>query len=289
MTTIVILAAGLGSRFGGNKQLVELGKKKLTLMEYNLIHAKKAGFNRVIFVIRPELSDVLQKQVLPRLPKKLKHEIVHQTFDNIPANCTVPSDRTKPLGTAHALWCCHKLLTGNFAVINADDYYGSKAFKLLLSQENSTVLGGETCAHLMVAYQLANTLSNHGGVNRGLCKVTQQNTLSYIEECEGIIRYKDTIIGTLTSNKQCLKLEDNSLVSMNCWYFNTDIIPILESEVMELLADNNESAECFLPEVVMKQIKFNKKKVNVLATSEQWFGLTYLQDVRAVEKILMQL
>ncbi len=290
MPTIVILAAGLGSRFGGNKQLVEFGQRKLTLMEYNLIHAVDAGFDRVIFVIRPELSEVLRQQVLPRLSNGLHHEIVLQTLDNIPANCSIPVGRTKPLGTAHALWCCHELLTKNFAVINADDYYGAKAFELLLTQTSSTEAQSQTTDHLMVAYQLGNTLSNYGGVNRGLCNLTANNTLNSIEECENITQQENTITGTITSTKEKKLLEHDSLISMNCWYFSPDIIPLLKTEVVELLTDNHKNnAECFLPEVVMKQIKFQQKNVTVLTTSEQWFGLTYSQDIEVVEKKLLQL
>jgi choline kinase len=289
MTTIVILAAGLGSRFGGNKQLVEFGNKKLTLMEYNLLHAAQAGFERVIFVIRPELSTILQQQVLPRLPKYLHHEIVLQTLDNIPDNCVATAGRTKPLGTAHALWCCHELLTESFAVINADDYYGEQTFKLL-TQYKKMQPEKRHDDHLMVAYQLSNTLSNYGGVNRGLCKLAANHTLNSIEECENITKQGGSITGRLTNSKQNITLEDNSLISMNCWYFSPDIMPLLEAEVVELLTNKHQpNAECFLPEVVMKQISSQQKNVTVLTTNEQWFGLTYPQDTEAVEKKLLQL
>ncbi len=286
MPTIVILAAGLGSRYGGNKQLVELGHKKLTLMEYNLLHAVEAGFDRVVFVIRPELSELINRQVIPRLPTELAHHIVFQTLDNVPINCLTPKSRTKPLGTAHALWCCKDLLKRHFAVINADDYYGEQAFKLLLSAANES-----KNAHLMVAYQLGNTLSHYGGVNRGLCKLTKHNTLNYIEECENIMQQGPRIVGTLTNSQKTITLEFKSLISMNCWYFNSDIIPFLEAEVIHLLADNNNSdkAECFLPEVVMKQVRAQNKPVITLTTNDRWFGLTYPQDTDAIAKKILQL
>jgi len=279
MPSIVILAAGLGSRFGGDKQLVEFGCRKLTLMEYNLLNAVQAGFDRVIFVIRPELKDILHRQVLPRLPNALQYELVLQTLDNVPAGCLVPKERSKPLGTAHALWCCRKLLTKSFAVINADDYYGAQAFELLLIQANKTAN-----YHLMVAYQLQNTLSEFGSVNRGLCQFSPEYNLEHIEECENIIEHKDKITGKVSLDDKIIELDKNALISMNCWLFNTDIFPILTEEISQVLQQNILNAECYLPNVVMKQIVQQQKNVMVLKTTEQWFGLTYQQDSQKVSE-----
>lgn len=280
MASIVILAAGLGSRFGGDKQLVEFGSKQLTLMEYNLLHAVQAGFTRVVFVIRSELKEVLNKQVLPRLPQGLRYEVVLQTLEYLPLGCAVPEGRTKPLGTAHALWCCHHLLTEHFAVINADDYYGEQAFKLLLAASNKALNN-----HAMVAYPLQNTLSEFGSVNRGLCQCDKMNNLVSIEECEDIIQLTGKIIGTLSSTSTAVELEKNSLISMNCWLFNIDIFPALEQEIKHLLqAKASLKTECYLPNVVMIQIQQQHKKVHVLTTTDQWFGLTYEQDCLLVGK-----
>jgi choline kinase len=279
MPSIVILAAGLGSRFGGDKQLVEFGKRKLTLMEYNLSHAALAGFDRVIFVIRPELNEALQQQVLPRLPKGLQSEIVLQTLDNLPVGRSVPAERRKPLGTGHALWCCREFLAENFAVINADDYYGAQAFELLLSQANKTQNN-----HAMVAYQLKNTLSEFGSVNRGLCQLSKESNLDYIEECENIIEQDNIITGKLGVAGKLVKLDRNALISMNCWLFNTDIFPILTEEIHHLLQQKKLTSECYLPNVVMKQIVQRQKKVTVLKTTEHWFGLTYQQDCQSISE-----
>jgi len=279
MPSIVILAAGLGSRFGGDKQLVEFGNKKLTLMEYNLLNAVQAGFDEVIFVIRPELTGVLHKQVISRLPEGLQYEIVLQTLDNLPRGCIAPVERSKPLGTAHALWCCHDLLTKSFAVINADDYYGAQAFELLLTQAKETANH-----HLMVAYQIQNTLSEFGSVNRGLCQLSTEDHLVQIEECQNIIQQGDKITGKLGVDDKLIELDKESLISMNCWLFNTDIFPLLAEEIRQVLQQNILTVECYLPNVVMKQIVQQQKKVKVLETTEHWFGLTYQQDCEKVSE-----
>ncbi len=284
MTILVILAAGLGSRFGGNKQLAEFGPQQLTLMEYNLINAENAGFKRVVFVIRPELEQLIRQQVISRLPKGITYDFAVQNFDDLPLGCTLPEQRTKPLGTAHALWCCRELITDSFAVINADDFYGKQAFVLLLKQSTETAKD-----YLMVAYQLQNTLSDFGGVNRGLCKLNEQNYLTSIEECEQIKANDQGISGVLSSNNATIKLSRECLISMNCWFFNPDIFVALEQAISELLTSIKNhrldvNQECYLPSVVMQQIEQKKRKVKVLSTTDSWFGLTYPQDSKQVDE-----
>ncbi|PKI13895.1 nucleotidyltransferase family protein [Colwellia sp. 12G3] len=284
MTNLVILAAGLGSRFGGNKQLAEFGPQQLTLMEYNLINAVAAGFTRVIFVIRPELELLLRQQVITRLPENIDYAFTYQSFDDLPQNYKVPTQRSKPLGTAHALWCCRNLLKESFAVINADDFYGKQVFSLLLQQAKKTPLD-----YLMVAYQLQNTLSDFGGVNRGLCQFDKQKYLTSIEECEQIKADKQKITGILSASQQQIELDAECLISMNCWFFTIDIFQALEHAVINTISLANEqeselNKECYLPAVVMQQIQQNNKKVKVLSTNDSWFGLTYPQDSKQVHK-----
>lgn len=284
MTSLVILAAGLGSRFGGNKQLAEFGPQQLTLMEYNLINAVTAGFKRVIFVIRPELESLLRQQVITRLPEHIDYEFSYQSFNDLPGNCTVPAKREKPLGTAHALWCCRNLLKESFAVINADDFYGKQAFSLLLRQAKQTPHD-----YLMVAYQLQNTLSDFGGVNRGLCQFDKQGYLTAIEECEKIEADKQKITGMFSASQQPIELTAECLISMNCWFFTTDIFLALEHAVINILSlvkekESELNKECYLPTVVMQQIQGENKKVKVLSTSDSWFGLTYPQDSEQVHE-----
>jgi len=284
MSNLVILAAGLGSRFGGNKQLAEFGPQQLTLMEYNLINAVNAGFKRVIFVIRPELEHLLRQQVISRLPKGIAYDFAVQSFDDLPLGCTLPEQRKKPLGTAHALWCCRRLIKDSFAVINADDFYGKQAFALLLKQTSESPKD-----YLMVAYQLQNTLSDFGGVNRGLCQLSKLNYLIAIEECEQIKANDQDISGVLSSNNSHIELSPESLISMNCWFFNPDIFVALEQALTELLISIKSrqldvNQECYLPSVVMQQIEQNNTKVKVLSTDDSWFGLTYPQDSKQVDK-----
>ncbi len=284
MTSLVILAAGLGSRFGGNKQLAEFGQQQLTLMEYNLINAVTSGFHQVVFVIRPELESLLLQQVIPRLPEGLDHAFAYQTFDDLPHGCSVSPQRSKPLGTAHALWCCRDIVNDSFAVINADDFYGEQAFSLLLEQAKKTPKD-----YLMVAYQLKNTLSDFGGVNRGLCQIDKQNCLSAIEECEQIKASEQGINGVLSENQQVVDLAAESLISMNCWFFTTDIFSALEQALINLLNASNKqlinvNTECYLPAVVMQQIQQENKTVTVLSTNDTWFGLTYPQDSAQVDE-----
>lgn len=282
----MILAAGFGSRFGGNKQLTEFGAQQLTLMEYNLINAVAAGFTRVIFIIRPELEAELRRQVIARLPKELSYDIAFQTLSDLPQGCSLPTKRIKPLGTAHALWCCRHLLTESFAVINADDFYGKQAFQLLNQQTKTSPEH-----YLMVAYQLKNTLSDFGGVNRGLCQLDEQQYLTRIEECEQIIANDKEIDGIISRSQVAIKLAEDCLISMNCWYFTPKIFSALEQAVIDLLSttsleDNDMRAECYLPNVVMKQIQQQEVMVKVLSTSDSWFGVTYPQDSKVVaEKV----
>ena len=291
MSNLVILAAGLGSRFGGNKQLAEFGHQQLTLMEYNLLNAVAAGFTRVIFIIRPELESQLKRQVIVRLPKQLSYSIAFQTLKDLPKGCSLPSQRSKPLGTAHALWCCRHLLNDSFAVINADDFYGKQAFSLLLQQAKFTPEH-----YLMVAYQLKNTLSEFGGVNRGLCQLDSQHHLTHIEECEQITTNDEGITGILSTTQTTINLSENQLISMNCWFFTPAIFSILEQSITTLLRATkqapttqesvNLTAECYLPNVVMAQIQQQAVVVKVLSTTDSWFGLTYSQDSEQVaEKI----
>ena len=246
-------------------------------MEYNLINAFKAGFNHVVFVIRPSLRKTLVEQVLARLPTEINVDIVLQTFEDLPSDCQPPTNHTKPLGTAHAVWCCRHVLHSSFAVINADDYYGKQAFQLILEQASKTP--GD---HLTVSYQLDKTLSLFGSVNRAICKIGKESNLISIEEYENIHEIEGNVWGNSHQMKRTMKLCGHLPVSMNCWCLNPDIFPLLETEIRLVLGDEQSNAEAFLPNAIMKQIEIRGNKVTVLNSSEQWFGVTYPEDVALV-------
>jgi UTP-glucose-1-phosphate uridylyltransferase len=297
MSTLVILAAGLGSRFGGNKQLAEFSAANLTLMECNICHAIDAGFTQVIFIIRPELRILFSEQVLPKLVGKIEVVFVEQSLNDLPDNILLPENRTKPLGTAHAIWCCRNNIDGNFAVINADDYYGKSAFELLLKNTKDFPEH-----HLLIAFQLDKTLSEFGGVNRGFCQFDENSLLTHIDECHDIKQvFNDemslTITGKFNHLNKVSVLEAKSLTSMNCWGFTTDIFSALASNIIDTIADYNKTSidenlnrfECYLPSVVMLQIADNYKKVKLLTSTDNWFGLTFPEDSELVEKNITNL
>ncbi|MEH6384507.1 MAG: sugar phosphate nucleotidyltransferase [Colwellia sp.] len=296
MTTLVILAAGLGSRFGGNKQLAGFSAANLTLMECNICHAVDAGFTKVIFIIRADLRALFSQQVLPRLVGKIEIEFIEQNLSDLPAGISLPENREKPLGTAHAIWCCRKSINSNFAVINADDYYGKNAFKLLLTKNTDFPE-----PYLMVAFQLDKTLSEFGGVNRGFCQFDSHNLLLSIDECHDIKRVvsddEQKITGQFNHLSTRSELQPNSLTSMNCWRFTTDIFSAIEVYISKAVTDNNKESttanvnrfECYLPAVVMQQIAQENKKVKLLTSTDNWFGLTFPEDTALVEKNIANL
>lgn len=288
LNTLVILAGGNGSRFGGAKQFACFGHKNRTLMEYNLYHAIEAGFNHVIFVTQAQQKLQLEREVITRLPENLTVNIVIQSLDILPDICHISPTRTKPLGTAHALWCAKDVIQGNFAVINADDYYGQQAFKLLTQQQARIDLEANNACYAMVAYLVKNTLSEHGGVNRGLCEYSSQMQLLQISEVENIRQVESAknteITGVVSTTKQTISLAPDSLVSMNCWAFNQKIFPAIEQMLINTFTlDASEKDECYLPSVVMQQLEKQQVNVDVLSSSDDWFGVTYAADSALVD------
>ena len=289
--SLVVLAAGLGSRFGGNKQLEQFSCHQLSLMECNICHAIDAGFTQVLFVIRPDLKALFELQIVPKIKDKIQISFVYQSLDDLPENTKISKDRTKPLGTAHAIWCCREHITNNFAVINADDYYGKSAFELLTQQNKLNPKD-----YAMVAYQLDNTLSDFGHVNRGLCQLDADNMLKSIRECTNIHKVNNTITGHLegTGSSALTKvtpLDKYSLTSMNCWLFTDEIFLRLASFIHKELSKPNDSLtlECYLPSAIMFEIESFNRKVHVLTSENKWFGLTYQNDIALVEKNIQQL
>lgn len=293
LKTIVILAAGNGTRFGGAKQFACFGTQAKTLMEYNLIHALAAGFNHVVFITQAQQKQLLEQEVISRLPKSLTVDIAIQALTSLPEKCSIPTTRTKPLGTAHALWCAKEFINNPFVVINADDYYGKKAFSLL-QQHQAIDAKSQLPQYAMVAYLVQKTLSQHGGVNRGLCKFNQEMQLTKITEIENIhikSGHNNLVISGQDSIKnQSIDLPENSLVSMNLWAFDSSIFSAIEQELIKTLtATSTENIECYLPNVVMSQLNQQQVSVNVLTSDDDWFGVTYAADATWVNHKIDQL
>lgn len=279
--TIVILAAGQGTRFGGAKQFAQFGSANRTLMEYNLHHAISTGINRVIFVIQAKHQEQLTTQIINQLPSTVTAHIAFQDGSNLPSGCKISASRTKPLGTAHALWCAKSLIQDPFIVINADDYYGQHAFLLAQRHHNN--------AALLVGYLLEKTLSQHGGVNRGICNLSTNNHLDSITEIENIQPNIDnSLIGF--NNGQRVQLAKNSIASMNFWCLAPSIFSAIEQLLITTLIDEkSKTKECYLPEAVDYLRHHNRAQISVLTSQDQWFGVTYAADSNWVDEAITAL
>ncbi|MCL1042684.1 NTP transferase domain-containing protein [Shewanella marisflavi] len=286
--TLVIMAAGLGSRFGGDKQLAALGPKGETMLQLSIASAIKAGFSSAVIVTRASLIAPLQA-LLADLPSYFTVQYCVQQLTDLPSVCREIvgecKHRTKPWGTAHALWSARKLVSGPMAVINADDYYGDRAFSLLAQGFKQRPSQWQ-----MVAYPLKETLSDHGGVNRGIC-VTRDNLLISVEEWLNIAWQGDNLVGS--HQGQQANLAPDALASMTCWGFTSEIFEILAQALSAFIVQQGQrpDSECYLPAVVQAALsaKTNAKQVFVSQTSDTWLGVTYPQDIDWVKQKLMEL
>jgi hypothetical protein len=269
--TLVILAAGLGSRYGDAKQIEGVGPDGEWLLEYAIHDALAAGFSRVVLVIRPPLRDVLSQRLATRLHGRAELDLVEQTFDRIPAGCRVPAGREKPLGTGHALWCCAHLLEGPFAVINADDYYGREAFRLLAGHFRGSPRPA------MVGYRLDATLSSHGGVNRGVCRVDADGHLADVSEFTDITDDEGLLTGQGPDGAR-QRLAPEAVVSLNCWGLLPDMLPGLQRGLRAFLAQAGPRDEYFLPHAIASHLSTRHESLSVLTTRDTWMGLTYPDD-----------
>ena len=290
-TTLVIMAAGIGSRFGkGIKQLEPVGPSDEIIMDYSIHDAIAAGFSKVVFIIRKDLEKDFKEIIGNRIEKIVKVEYVFQELDKLPTGFTKPEGRTKPWGTGHAIWCCKDILDGPFAVINADDYYGKDPYIKIynyLQNINNDNMQLDVC---MAGFLLKNTLSDTGGVTRGICRVDAQQQLVGIDETSNIVKTKDG--AAIDTDGQLEAVAGNSLVSMNMWGLTPDFIKELEKGFVEFLTKNIhnlEKQEYLLPVIIDKMIKENSASVAVLKTDAAWFGVTYQADTPKVKEAFQQL
>lgn len=268
---LVILAAGLGSRYGDVKQLAGVGPDDEWLLEYAVHDALRAGFTEVVMVIRADLREPLQARLAPHLEGRASLQFVEQTLASVPEGCPAPTARSKPLGTGHALWCCAPLLKVPFAVINADDYYGREAFGLLARHFERS---GQPA---MVGYRLDATLSSHGSVNRGICRVDAQGHLENVAEFTDIAERGGTLGGKAPDGRR-EPLPPDAVVSLNCWGLLPALLPDLEQGLRRFLAHAGPGDEYFLPHAIAGHLSARSGKLAVLPTREHWLGLTYPGD-----------
>ena len=272
---LVVLAAGMGSRYGGLKQMDAFGPNGETIIDYSLYDAIEAGFEKVLFIVRESFINEFQKVFSGKYGNKIKVEFVTQELDNLPIDYYYPPDRDKPWGTAHAVWVAKDYISGPFAVINGDDYYGKSAFKDLVSF--FSMYPGEFG---VMAYLLKNTLSDHGTVNRGVCYPDKEGFLNKVVECVKISRKEDGRISFPDPDGTPVFLEDNTLVSMNLWAFTPLYFEATNKYFSEFLLRMGHlpKSEFYIPDVIDLMIKNRETKVRVLSTDSNWFGVTYQED-----------
>lgn len=290
---LVIMAAGIGSRYGGGiKQLAKVGPSGEIIMDYSIYDAKRAGFEKVIFVIRRDIEADFKEIIGDRISREIEVAYAYQDPDDLPSPFTRPADRTKPWGTGHAILACRELIDAPFAVINADDYYGYEAFRKIyqfLADAPETRDGHYHFA--MAGFVLGNTLSDNGTVTRGICQVDADGSLMGVQETKDIARGADGHIHGVYQGQSC-EPKESDLVSMNFWGYTPDFIGELERRFVTFLAgipEGDIKAEYLLPIIVDDMLKEGVVTVDVLPTNDTWFGLTYAEDRDSVAGRLKEL
>lgn len=292
-TALVIMAAGIGSRFGGGiKQLEKVGPNGEIIMDYSIKDALLAGFDKIIFIIRRDIEDAFREIIGNRIEKLCEVEYVFQDSDDLPEGFVQPDDRSKPWGTGHAILSCRNAIKEPFAVINADDYYGKQAFKdihdFLVNCKDTSSSGVYNMC--MAGFKLKNTLSDNGGVTRGICVMDANGNLIGINETKNIVKKSDGAYIKLSENS-FERVSDDSYASMNMWGFYPSIMDKLKKEFVQFLNkySTDNTKEFLLPIIVDKMLKNNQANIRVLETNDKWFGITYKEDKDIVIKEFKEL
>lgn len=287
---LVIMAAGMGSRYGGLKQIDPVDQDGHIIIDFSLYDAKRAGFDTVVFVIKKENEKDFKEAIGNRIEKIMNVHYAFQELNDLPQGYNVPSERVKPWGTAHAIYCCREFVNGPFAVINADDYYGVDSFKIIYDYL-STHSDDELYRMAMVGFRIENTLTENGTVARGVCEVDSQNLLTNITERTTIKKTDDG--AAYEENNQWIPLEKGTTVSMNLWGFSRAFIDEIgngfESFLDQGLKDNPLKCEYFIPSVVSRLLDDKKATVEVLTTPAKWYGVTYKEDKPVVVKAIQDM
>lgn len=280
--TLFVLAAGMGSRYGGLKQLDGLGPNGETIMDYSIFDAIRGGFGKIVFVIRKDFEEDFRKKIISKYENHIPVEVVFQSIDKLPEGFTCPAERVKPWGTNHAVLMGKEVIREPFAVINADDFYGRDSFAVI-GKFLSELPEGAKNTYCMVGFRVGNTLSESGTVARGICSTDENRHLTTVVErteimrINGVVSYKD-------ENGEWVDIEDNTPVSMNMWGFTPDYFNYSEEYFIDFLKENIDKpkAEYYIPLMVNKLINDGTATVEVLDTTSRWFGVTYAADRQGV-------
>lgn len=278
---LVIMAAGMGSRYGGLKQIDPIDEDGHIIMDFSIYDARKAGFEKVIFIIKEENQNDFKAVIGSRISNFMEVEYVFQNVQTLPNGYEVPEGRNKPWGTAHAVLCCIDKIDGPFAVINADDYYGREAFTLIYDYL-STHQDDDKYRYAMVGYQLGNTVTDNGHVARGICEISEQGELIAVNERIRIEKRNGGIAYTEDEGKSWITVSEEAVVSMNMWGFTKSFLNEIKEGfpafLDEGLKNNPLKCEYFLPSVITRLLRAGQAAVAVLETRDKWYGVTYKED-----------
>ncbi len=286
--TLLVLAAGMGARYGGNKQLDEVGPSGETIIDYSIYDAIRAGFGKIVFVIRKDIEEQVKERFVEKLRNKIEVDYVFQEITDIPEGAQVTSDRRKPWGTSHAVLVADKKIKEPFGVINADDYYGFDSYKTL---RDFLVNDKEPDCYCIVGYKLGNTLSDHGHVNRGVCYVDSDGLLQNIVEVLKIEKTRDGAKAPGTDGNE-VHYTGKEIVSMNLFGFKPSCFNILRKDFKDFISENgmDPKSELLIPATLDRYIKKGSIKIKVLMSNERWFGVTYREDkpfvVESIKKMI---
>jgi hypothetical protein len=286
--TLLVMAAGIGSRYGGLKQMDPIGPHGELIIDYSVYDALRAGFDRVVFVIREDVETAFRERVERNVESRCETVYVLQNLDDLPAGFQVPAGREKPWGTGHATLACRNVVKTPFAAINADDFYGPSSYEVL---HRFLLNAPGTFDYCMVGFLLRNTVTKHGYVSRGVCAVSPDGYLqeirevTHIQEFDGIIKYRD-------DGGRWVPLAGDTIASMNMWGFMPSLFPQLEARFIQFLNANQanlHNAEFYLPDQVGEMVKEGVATVTVLSTPQRWFGVTYQEDKLQVQRAIREL
>ncbi len=290
-TTLLILAAGMGSRYGGLKQMDPMGPNGETVLDYSVYDAIRAGFKKVVFIIREDFADAFREGVGARFEGKIQVEYAFQKIDDLPEGFDVPEGREKPWGTTHAIRAARHVVNGPFAVINADDFYGADAYLRIADYfKNLDQQSGSISHYCMVGYHINKTLSDHGDVNRGICSESN-GLLSNVEEITEIKREQDGKIYGNQLDGTRIVINEQALASMNFWGFNHSFFAQLEEHFIKFLKESGHKlkSECYIPTLVDDLISQKKADCRLIETTSSWFGVTYPDDKPHVVEAILKL